>query len=128
MPYVSALYVALATVLVVALAYRVARFRMFRRIGLGYAEDRQLEQRIRAHGNAVEYLPLALIELVALELQGWAPWIVHVCGAVLIVARLLHAWGLSRSRGTSFGRLTGILATWTVMLAMAALLIARYLL
>jgi uncharacterized protein len=127
MPHIAGLYIALSALLVVVLGYRVARFRMLRRVGLGFGEDKLLEQRVRAHGNAVEYLPLAMIQLVAIELQGWAPWIIHACGIVLIAARVLHAWGLARSRGTSIGRFSGTIATWAVMLAMAALLVARYL-
>lgn len=111
MPVIAGLYAALAALLVVFLGYRVAAVRLARRIALGAGNDRTLEQRMRVHGNAVEYLPLALLQLALLELTGHAGWIVHLCGAVLIVSRLLHAWGLSRHYGTSFGRFTGILGT-----------------
>lgn len=126
MPVITGLYVALAALLVVFLAYRVAAVRVARRIALGSGEDRLLEQRMRAHGNAVEYLPLALLQLALVELAGHAAWVVHLCGAVLIVSRLLHAWGLSRHYGKSIGRLIGIVGTWAVMLAMAVLLLVRF--
>ena len=37
----------------------------------------------------------------------------------LLLGRLLHAFGLSRSGGYSFGRFTGTVLTWLVFLAMA---------
>jgi uncharacterized membrane protein YecN with MAPEG domain len=44
-------------------------------------------------------------------------------GIVLIVARVLHAIGLSVTGGVSFGRFVGTGVTWTVMLVMALLLV-----
>ncbi|MFN3902870.1 MAPEG family protein [Rehaibacterium terrae] len=126
MPVITGLYAALAALLVVFLGYRVAAVRLVRQIALGGGGDRMLEQRMRVHGNAVEYLPLALLQLALLELTGHAGWIVHLCGAVLIVSRLLHAWGLSRHYGKSVGRLLGIVGTWGVMMAMAVLLLVRF--
>lgn len=126
MPVITGLYAALAALLVVFLGYRVAAVRLVRQIALGAGGDRMLEQRMRVHGNAVEYLPLALLQLALLELTGHAGWIVHLCGAVLIVSRLLHAWGLSRHYGKSVGRLLGIVGTWGVMMAMAVLLLVRF--
>ena len=49
--------------------------------------------------------------------------ILHACGIVLIAARTLHAYGLSRTGGTSPERFAGTGLTWLVMLAMALLLI-----
>ncbi|MBB5015669.1 MAPEG family protein [Rehaibacterium terrae] len=126
MPVITGLYAALAALLVVFLGYRVAVVRLARQIALGAGGDRMLEQRMRVHGNAVEYLPLALLQLALLELTGHAGWIVHLCGAALIVSRLLHAWGLSRHYGKSVGRLLGIVGTWGVMMAMAVLLLVRF--
>lgn len=51
-----------------------------------------------------------------LELNHAPFWAVHLAGATLIVGRLLHAWGLSHTSGTSFGRFTGTVLTWLVLL------------
>lgn len=126
MPLITGLYAALATLLVLLLAYRVAFVRLTRRIPLGSGDDRRMEQRIRAHGNAVEYLPLGLIELGLVEMTGHPAWVVHACGAALIAARVLHAWGLSTHYGKSMGRFIGIIGTWLVMAAMAVLLLVRF--
>lgn len=124
---ITLFYAGLCTLLVVFLALRVVRWRFARKIGLGHGEDRQLERRIRVHANAVENLPLALILLGGMELNGYDDRIIHAFGITLLVSRVAHAWGLSHSSGTSRGRFLGTLFTFLLMLAMAAFAIAGYL-
>ena len=121
MPLITGFYAALATLLVLVLAARIVWLRNVRKIGLGDGGDRQLARAIRAHANAVEYLPLALLLLLILELQHTAALWLNVFGIALIVARVLHAFGLSGSSGYSFGRGVGTVLTWLVMLAMLGL-------
>ena len=127
MPVITSIYAALATLLVILLALLVVDQRRRSAIGLGDGGDRQLQQRMRVHANAVENLPLALLLLLLLELGGSDPRLLHGLGGALIVARVLHAWGFSRRPGTSFGRFVGTLATWLLMIAMAVLLLWRVL-
>jgi uncharacterized membrane protein YecN with MAPEG domain len=125
---ITGLYVALAALLVVALSIRVVLRRISARISLGDGDDKELKKRIRAQANAIEYLPLGLLLLLCLEWNQTLPVILHICGIVLIVARALHAYGLSRTGGTSPERFAGTGLTWLVMLAMALLLIWQQLL
>lgn len=120
---ITSLFVALAVLLVLVLAIRVAARRNAAAIGLGDGGDVELERRMRAHGNAVEYLPLALLELALLERADTPATLLYALGGTLILARVSHAIGLSRSRGRSVGRALGMLGTWLVMLAMALLLL-----
>jgi hypothetical protein len=53
-----------------------------------------LEGAIRAQGNATEYVPISLILLVLLELDGANLAFIHVGGIALIMGRLIHAKGL----------------------------------
>ena len=71
-------------------------------------------------------MPLLLVMLLVAENNGASVAMVHACGAGLLLARLLHAAGLSGSAGVSFGRFWGILLTWTVLLALGAQLIWGY--
>ncbi|HET7592467.1 MAG TPA: MAPEG family protein [Rhodanobacteraceae bacterium] len=123
---IAGFYVALGALLVVALAVRVMWLRNTRRVGLGAGGDAVLARAIRAHANAAEYLPIALLLLVLLALEQTRPGLLHMFGIVLIVARILHAIGLSSASGRSFGRMVGIGLTVAVMLAMAILLIVRF--
>ncbi len=125
---VTGFYAALLALLALILAWRVVMRRRAAQIGIGNGGDQDLAQRRRAHGNLLEYAPLALLLLLMLELDHTAVWLLHLLGIVLVVARVLHAWGLSHSVGTSFGRFAGTALTWLVMLAMIVLLLWNQLL
>ena len=123
---ITLLYAGLCTLLVMVLTFRVILARRRHRIGLGDGGNEELRQRIRAHGNAVEYLPLALILLGGMELTGYDDAWIHGFGATLFVSRVLHAWGLSRSEGVSFGRFVGTFLTLLPMGVMAIMAVAGF--
>ena len=128
MPQITALYTALLALLIVVLALRVVLGRRDGRVGIGDGGNHGLSRRIRAHGNAIENVPLALLLLLVAELTNVdAAWL-HAYGIVLVAGRLLHAFGLSRHAGTSFGRFAGSLLTWFAMVAMCLLLLWRWVL
>ncbi|MCB1578371.1 MAG: MAPEG family protein, partial [Xanthomonadales bacterium] len=83
---------------------------------------------VRAHGNAIEYLSIGLILLLLVEMNQTQPLLVHSFGIALLVGRVMHAVGLSRSSGPSFGRVGGMILTLTVLGCMAALLIWQFVL
>jgi len=122
---ITSIYAALCGVLMIALAVRVSMLRRRFRIGVGSAGQEALERAIRVHANFAEFVPLALILMLLAELGGVTGWLMHVFGITLVVSRLLHAWGLTRSGGVSFGRLYGTLGTWALILALALLLLLR---
>jgi uncharacterized membrane protein YecN with MAPEG domain len=123
---ITLLYAGLCALLVLILAVRVAHWRFKHKIGLGDGGDKELLKRVRAHGNAVEYLPLCLILLGGMELNGYPNGLIHGFGAALFVSRVAHAWGVSRSSGSSLGRLSGMVVTWGIMLAMSGFAIIGY--
>lgn len=124
-PTITALYAGLSGLLLLGLAALVVARRRRARIGIGVRDDGELERRVRVHANATEYVPLALVLLLVAELAGLgSPWL-HAAGVTLIGSRLAHAFGLSRSAGSSPGRLVGTLGTWLVMLALSLWLVAR---
>ncbi|HEX7369340.1 MAG TPA: MAPEG family protein [Rhodanobacteraceae bacterium] len=123
---IAAFYTALGALLILALAVRVMWLRNKRGVGLGGGGNEDLVRAIRAHANATEYLPIALLLLVLLAFEQTRPALLHLFGIVLIVGRILHAIGLSGSPGRSFGRVAGMALTVLVTLAMAILLLWRY--
>jgi uncharacterized membrane protein YecN with MAPEG domain len=123
---IAGLYVGLGTLLALVLAIRVIWLRNVHRVGIGAAGHEDLARAIRAHANAVEYLPLALLMLVLLAFEQTRPALLHGFGITLIVARVLHASGLSNHAGRSFGRLAGAGLTLLTMLVMAILLVVRF--
>ena len=116
---ITALYAGLNALIALFLAYRVTQFRRKREIAFGDGDDPDLKQAIRAQANNVEYVPMALILLLILEIMGAWALALHLAGAVLTIGRIAHGWGLSTSPGATPGRLLGILATWVVILGLA---------
>lgn len=78
------------------------------------ADDGLLQRKVRAFGNFVEYVPLALLFMVALELMQFSPWLLWLLGVALTVGRLAHAWGVITTYGPSPGRAIGFFLTWFV--------------
>lgn len=120
MHLIASIYVASSALLVLVLAIRVILLRRRKRIGLGDGGDSELGCAIRAHANALENLPLALLLLVLLELAGASSLAIHAYGGTLLFARLWHCVGLSGSAGTSAGRLYGTALTWLVIIGLSA--------
>lgn len=123
---ITLLYAALCTLLVLVLAGRVIAARLKFKVGLGDGGNAELAKRMRVHANAIEYLPLALLLLGGMELNGYPDAVIHGFGATLFVSRLLHAWGLSRSSGSSPGRFLGTFITLCLMIAMSVFAIVGY--
>ena len=116
---ITAIYASLAGLLLLVLSFRVVRSRRKLSVGLGDGGQESLLRAQRAQANFTEYVPIALILLAVAESQVLTGWLLHTAGAILVLARLLHAWGLSQSSGRSFGRYWGTLLTWVVILALS---------
>jgi uncharacterized membrane protein YecN with MAPEG domain len=122
---VTALWTALIAFWILLLMLRVVRLRWTRRVGIGDGGDKDLAKAIRVHGNAIETMPIALLLMFAYELGGGLPWLLHVCGSTLLASRVLHASGLTRTAGSSAGRMFGSILWATVLVVLATLIIAR---
>ena len=120
---ISSIYIALCGILLVFLAITVVRSRLKNQVGIGDGGVSQLNRLIRTHGNSTEYIPIALLSLVAVESTGTADWLVHALGSLLIVGRLLHAAGLSKSAGTSVPSVSGTICTMVMILTSSVILL-----
>lgn len=109
---VFALYAALNGLIVLVLAGLVVRARMRGKVLIGDGGDASLIRAQRAHGNAIEYIPLVLILLLTLASMNASMLLIHAVGGLLTFGRILHAIGLSRNAGESIGRAAGIVLTW----------------
>jgi uncharacterized membrane protein YecN with MAPEG domain len=123
---ITALWAGLLGILSLALAMNVVRGRVSENVIFGDGGVTILQQRIRVHGNFVEYVPIALVLLLVLELNGTSPLVLNVLGGGLFVGRLLHAFGLATTTGTSAGRFIGTIVTWLAILAASGLALWRY--
>jgi len=91
---ISSIYAALLALLIIWLALQVIKLRRAKRVRLGDGGEPELQWAIRAHGNATEYIPVSLILLVLLELNGAHMAVVHSSGIAMLAGRLLHAKGM----------------------------------
>lgn len=110
------IYAGLLGLLYIVLSGRVIGGRGKYRLGVGDGGNPDMVLRMRAHGNFAEYTPLALVLIAMLELSAVPALAIHGLGACLLVGRLLHAWGLSRSEGTSVGRFAGMILTFAAII------------
>ena len=106
---VSALYVVLGALLLIKLSYDVVRLRMQYRVAYGDGGFYELQ-------TAVEYIPIAAVLLVIMEMNGAEIWMIHLCGLMLMAGRLVHYYGL-RNREVRWRR-SGMAATYISLLLM----------
>ena len=115
----AALWVGLHILLMWYLKLRVGATRGKTKVNFGDGDNEQMQRSLRVQGNAVEDVPVTLIGLVMLAFVSAPLWLIHAGGGVLLVSRILHAFGLGKSSGLSFGCLVGTLGSIIVMLAVA---------
>lgn len=124
---ITTLYAGLLAILYLFLSAYVIRGRYKYQVGLGEGGNPALARRVRIHGNFVEYVPLALLLLYMVDYAQYSPFIVHMLGMMLVIGRVLHAWGLSTSETVSFGRFAGMVLTLVMIAACAILLLWKFL-
>ena len=61
---------------------------------IGDAGSAELLLRIRRHGNFIEWVPFVLVLMVLAEAQGAGKLSLHIAGALLLVGRVAHPFGL----------------------------------
>lgn len=118
---ITSFYAAILALFALKLAFNVIKMRQFHKEGLGYGQkDLLLAGRI--HANAMEYIPIGLILLGLAEINGIPHLFIHIAGASLLIARVMHAKGFKAGRGrTHPGRYWGTVTTWLVLVFLSLL-------
>jgi uncharacterized membrane protein YecN with MAPEG domain len=120
----ASVYAGVNLLILFLLAFGVVRARQKHKVSLGDGGNPAVLQAMRAHGNATEYIPAALVGLGLLAILDPVPILaVQVLGGVFTFGRVLHGIGLSTSGGVSAGRMIGILSTWLAFLGIGGFLI-----
>ena len=88
--HVTLLFAAIFGILHVIFTLRVGGYRFRSGISLGDGGDKELLNRIRAHGNFTENVPIALLLLLLNDLNGLADGTLMLLGSILLAARLVH--------------------------------------
>ncbi|WP_291836157.1 MAPEG family protein [Brevundimonas sp.] len=117
-----ALWTGLSLLFVLFLSMRISAGRRKLKVSVGDGGHAELTTTTRAFGNAIEYIPVALVSLAVVAVFYSAP-VVHVLGGSFFLGRVLHAWGMAQEKQPAAGRMFGMILTYLPFLASAGLLI-----
>lgn len=123
---VTPFYAAILAFMLIFLSFRTLLLRRRLGIGTGTGNHENLARAIRAHANFIEYVPLTIILVFFLEALTGSTLRVHVICLVLIVGRLLHAYGISQVNENYKYRVAGMLATLGCLISVSINLFISY--
>ena len=129
LPSVTAIYLAILALFYAALGLQVVRLRRKNRVGFGDGGNMELRSAIRAHAHFAEYVPIITLMVAMLEMSGMPATRVHALMGALLVARLLHPFGMyAKPQSLQFRicRVGGMVLTIAVMTTCALLLLSRF--
>jgi uncharacterized protein len=122
-PVIVPSYAAILVLIFVLLSIRVIQMRGSAKIGLGHGDNPAMERRIRVHGNFAEYVPLALVLLLCMELQSQSRILIHVLCIALVAARVIHAIGVTPVNENFPMRVVSVLTTFAVLVVASVMLL-----
>ena len=114
---VTVLYGTLNALLVVALALNISLHRVKGRVFLTDQAPPELHRKIRAHGNSVEYFAVTTFLLAFLELQHAPSFWLHICGGIVLVARIVHSLAMLTKSGLNVRRVSAS-STYAIAIVM----------
>jgi uncharacterized membrane protein YecN with MAPEG domain len=122
---ITAIFAGLLGLMFLALEVPIGVMRTRGNVSLGDGGNPDLTVAIRRHANFVEHVPLALLLMALLELNGASRGLLYVLGTLLVLARLIHPFGLDIHVMRRPPRGLGAGVTSLVILISSAMLIWR---
>lgn len=120
---VTTLYALPLALIFLVLWFGVTKTRATMGVSIGDAGNTDLHERIRRHGNFVEWVPLVLILMLLAEAAGSNSIALHSAGGLLVVGRVIHPFGLRAVNPTHLLRILGnssnLLATGILIVLLA---------
>jgi uncharacterized membrane protein YecN with MAPEG domain len=119
---ITALYAGLLALLALYLSFQAGSYRGKAGISILHGDpvNWELAVRVRRQQNFLEYVPLILILMGLIEINGGSATFLHVVGIALIVARIAHMVGLKHDDMKPAGRAIGAGGSALITLAAAA--------
>jgi uncharacterized membrane protein YecN with MAPEG domain len=113
----SVIYASISAFIIVWLSLNVINKRRVLKVSIGDGNLEVLKTAMAAQSNAVEYIPIYLLLLFALEYNNANIILVHIFGLLLVMGRIIHARGiLSGNLGV---RVKGMQITLYSLIALA---------
>jgi uncharacterized protein len=119
------LYAGFLTLLYLFLTFRTIKLRTQNKTSLGDGGHSSLLKAIRVHANFSEYVPLGLLLLFFIESSGVNKPVVHIIGSSLLIARCIHAYGVSQTDEKLIFRQIGMILTIGALAVSSLYLIYR---
>ena len=113
---ITALFAGILVAINIYLQFMVGAMRGKTGISLLHGDNMELATAIRRHANFLENVPLTLILMGIVEINGGNALLLHVLGALLVLARVAHPLGLNPDRPTHPLRAIGAGVTLLVMI------------
>lgn len=120
---ITPLYALPVAAIYLILWFRVTSLRSATGVSFGDGANTALLQRIRQHGNCAEWSSFILILMILAEGMGAPALYLHISGALLLIGRIAHPFGLKADTAAHplryVGNGTNILATLNAMICIA---------
>ena len=123
---ITAFYTAILALIASALAYQAGSMRPKLGISVGDGGNIELLVKMRRHANFTESVPLALILMGAIEIDGASAGLIHGLGIALVVCRIAHPIGLQHDNISHPARAIGSGGTLVVTLIAAGTAIWQF--
>jgi hypothetical protein len=112
--HVVLLYAGILGLLLVVLSFNMMKSWVLV-AGQGEQRDLDLHRAEALIGSFTDYVPLTLLLMAGAEASGAPALALHILGASLVVARLMHAFGSNRLRSSDALRFLGAQTTYLVL-------------
>ncbi len=119
---VTPMYALALAVIFLILWFRVTSMRGALGLSFGDGGNEVLLQRVRQHGNFIEWTTFVLILMILAEGMGAPAIYLHISGALLLIGRIAHPFGLKIGNAAHplryVGNGTNILSTLNIMVCL----------
>ena len=123
---ITAPYAAALTLILIALTQLVVVARQKAHVGLGDGGSPLVLQAMRRQANFVENIPLTLLLMALAEAGGAGVMLLNLCGSALVLARLIHPFGIRAAAPAHPARIVGSVATTGVQLVLVVALALQF--
>ena len=123
--HATVLYAGLLGLLLVVLSYNVMKS-WVQSIGAAGVNDPDLRRAEALVSSFSDYVPLTLFLMALAELRGAPIWSLHILGVLLVLARVMHAFGSNRGAMADGLRFLGAQITYLVLTAVSFICLYVY--
>jgi uncharacterized protein len=121
--HITSLYASVLGLMMIGLSLAVSIKRGKTGIAILHGDNMDLAITIRRFGNFIEVVPFGLLLLGLMEAAGASSILVHLSGALLLVSRIVHPFGLTLANPKHPLRIVGgVLAKLSALVAIGFLL------